>query len=80
MTLTQCYLSVDQYSLPKPQDILATLAGEGGGGGGEGKELTTLNLSQAYLPLRLDEESQKLVVINTHQGKGCINLRDHLLE
>ena len=77
MTLTQCYLSVDQYSLPKPQDILATLAGEGGG-----KKLTTLNLSQAYLPLRLDEESQKLVVINTHQeqGKGCINLRDHLLE
>ena len=30
MTLTQCYLSVDQYSLPKPHDILATLAGEGG--------------------------------------------------
>ena len=74
MTLTQYYPSVDLYSLPKPQNILATLAGEGGEGINNLKFVPSLSYTQA------DEESQKLVIINTNQGKGCINLRDHLLE
>ena len=50
-------LSVDQYPLPKPEDLFATLAG--------GKVFTKLDLSQAYLQLQLDEKSIPYV---THQG------------
>ena len=53
-------MAIDQYPLPKPQDLYATLAG--------GQRFTTLDLYQAYLQLKLDEESQKLVVVNTHKG------------
>ena len=53
-------LSVDQYPLPKPEDLFATLAG--------GKVFTKLDLSQAYLQLQLDEKSIPYVTINTHQG------------
>ena len=42
-------LEVDQYPLPRPDDLFATLAG--------GNKFTTLDLSQAYLQLVLDEES-----------------------
>jgi hypothetical protein len=40
--------------------LFATLSG--------GKKFTHLDLSQAYLQLSLDEQSQKYVVINTHKG------------
>ena len=54
-------LVVDQYPLPTPQDMFATLAG--------GKEFTTLDLAQAYLQLELDETTQKLYsVVNTQKG------------
>ena len=53
-------MSVDQYPLPKPQDLFASLSG--------GKKFTILDLSQAYLQPALDKQSQKLVVINTHKG------------
>ena len=53
-------MSVDQYPLPTPQDLYATLAG--------GKKFTTLDLSQAYLQVELEEPAQKLAVINTHKG------------
>ena len=53
-------LDVDQYPLPKPDDIFATLAG--------GKQFTTLDLSHAYNQLIMDEESRKFVTINTHKG------------
>ena len=53
-------LSVDQYPLPKPEDLFATLA--------NGKHFTKLDLSQAYLQLALEEDSMKYVTINTHQG------------
>lgn len=53
-------MAVDQYPLPKPQDLFAKLSG--------GKKFTILDLSQAYLQLMLDEQSQKLTVINTHKG------------
>ena len=51
---------MDQYPLPKPEDIFATLSG--------GKKFTTLDLSHAYNQLLLDEESRKYVTINTHKG------------
>ena len=51
---------MDQYPLPRPEDLFATLAG--------GKKFTTLDLSHAYNQLTLDPESQKYVVVNTHRG------------
>lgn len=53
-------LEVDQYPLPKPEDLFATLSG--------GKQFTHLDLAQAFLQLPLEDKSQKLVVINTHKG------------
>ena len=51
---------MDQYPLPKPEDIFATLAGD--------QQFTTLDLTHAYNQLVLDEESRKYVTINTHKG------------
>ena len=51
---------MDQYPLPKPDDIYATMAG--------GKLFTTFDLSHAYNQLLLDEESCKFVTVNTHKG------------
>ena len=53
-------LEVEQYPLPHPEDLFATLAG--------GKQFSILDLSHAYNQLILDEESRKYVVINTHCG------------
>ena len=53
-------LDIDQYPLPKPEDIFATLAG--------GKRFTTLDLTHAYNQLLLDEDSRKYVTVNTHKG------------
>ena len=53
-------LSIDQYPLPKADDLFDTLAG--------GKQFTKLDLSQAYLQLPLDPESKKYCTINTHRG------------
>ena len=53
-------LQVDQYPLPKPEDPFETLAG--------GQKFTKLYLYQAYLQLRLEDESPKYLTINTHQG------------
>ena len=58
MTVNQA-LEVDQYPLPKPDDLFATLAG--------GEKFTKLDLSQAYQQLPLDE-SMQYVTINTHRG------------
>jgi len=54
------YLIVDQYPLPLPEDIFATLEG--------GALFTKLDLSQAYLQLELDDASRKLCTINTFIG------------
>ena len=53
-------LEVDQYPLPKPGELFASLAGE--------KKFSKLDLSQAYQQVPLDEESRKYVTINTHRG------------
>ena len=53
-------LQVDQYPLPKPEDLFATLAG--------GTKFTKLDLARAYLQLELDENSSVYTTINTHKG------------
>ena len=59
VTVNQC-LDVDQYPLPRPDDLFATLA--------NGKTYSKLDLSQAYQHMVLDEESAKCLTINTHIG------------
>ena len=53
-------LDVNQYPLPRPNDLFATLAG--------GKHFSTLDLSHAYNQLQLDKDSRKYLTINTHHG------------
>ena len=53
-------LNVEQYPMPKVEDIFASLAG--------GKRFTKLDLKDAYLQVVMDEESKKLLTINTHKG------------
>lgn len=59
VTLNQS-LEVDQYPLPKPEELFASLSG--------GKKFTKLDLSQAYQQMVLDDQSKDLVTINTHKG------------
>jgi hypothetical protein len=53
-------LKVDQYPLPKAEDLFATLAG--------GKKFSKLDMSQAYLQMKLHPEWLKFCTINTHKG------------
>ena len=53
-------LDVDQYPLPKPEELMATVSG--------GQKFAKLDLSAAYQQMLLDEESRKLVTVNTHLG------------
>ena len=53
-------LTVDQYPLPKPEELFATLA--------NGYKFIKLDLRQAYLQMELDESSRPYITINTHQG------------
>ena len=53
-------LDVDQYPLPTPEQLFTTLAG--------GKKFTTLDLSQAYQQLPLDDQSKEYVTVTTHCG------------
>ena len=53
-------LEVDQYPLPKPDDLFSSLAG--------GQRFSKLDLSQAYQQMRMEEDSQHFLTLNTHQG------------
>ena len=53
-------LDIDQYPLPKAEEIFASLAG--------GQKFTKLDLSQAYQQLLLDDDSKALLTVNTHKG------------
>ena len=59
VTVNPC-LDVDQYPLPKSDDLFATLA--------NGKTFSKLDLSQAYQQMVLDEASANCLTINTHLG------------
>lgn len=54
------YLNKEHYPLPNPKDIYASLAG--------GKIFCALDLSEAYLQLRVSKESQHLLTVNTPFG------------
>jgi len=53
-------LNVEQYPMPKVEDIFASLGG--------GKRFTKLDLKDAYLQMEMDDESRSLLTINTHKG------------
>ena len=59
VTCNPC-LEPDQYPLPNPNDLFASLAG--------GQSFSKVDLSEAYLQISLTEESRACVTINTHQG------------
>ena len=60
-------LEVQQYPVPKVEDILATLSG--------GQKFTKLDLSHAYQQVLLSKESREYVTINTQ--KGHIDITDY---
>ena len=62
VTINQA-LDANQYPLPKPKELFATLAG--------GTKFSKLDLLQAYQQLTLDKQSTKYVTINTHKGLYC---------
>ena len=51
---------VDIYSLPKIDNLFASLAG--------GKTFSKLDLTNAYQQISLDKQSKKIVAINTYKG------------
>ena len=53
-------LQIDQYPLPKLSDLMTCLT--------SGQSFTKLDLTSAFQQMLLDEDSAKLVTINTHQG------------
>ena len=56
-------LEVDQYPLPKLDDLFTALTG--------GQKFTVLDLLQAYQQMKINEESKKYLTINTHLGLYC---------
>ena len=53
-------LAVDQYPLPRIEDIFASLSG--------GKKFSKIDLKHAYLQLEVDEKHQEYLTINTTMG------------
>ncbi|XP_061191727.1 uncharacterized protein K02A2.6-like [Saccostrea echinata] len=53
-------MKVDQYRLPRIQDIFVSLAG--------GRKFSKIDLRQAYNQMEVDESSRELMTINTHKG------------
>ncbi|KAF8768286.1 Transposon Tf2-11 polyprotein like [Argiope bruennichi] len=53
-------LKIEQYPLPRIEDIFAELSG--------GEFFTKIDLSEAYLQMLVDERDRHLLTINTHKG------------
>ncbi|XP_062708310.1 uncharacterized protein K02A2.6-like [Aedes albopictus] len=53
-------MECDRHPLPHPADLFAELAGA--------RCFTHLDLSDAYLQVEVEEESRKLLTVNTHRG------------
>ena len=56
---------LDSYSIPKVEDLFATLA--------HGKAFSKLDMSQAYQQILLDDDSKKCVVVNTPRNLNRYN-------
>ena len=54
---------LDRYPIPKIEDLFSSLGG--------GKVFSKIDLSQAYQQVPLEENSRKIVVINTQKGLFC---------
>ena len=54
------YLNIEQYPLPKKEDIYAKIGGS--------KYFTKLDMTQAYQQFMLDESSRDILTINTPIG------------
>ena len=54
------YLEMGTYPMPNPQDLFASLAG--------GKCFSRLDMKQAYQQMKVSEDSQKYLTINTSKG------------
>ena len=53
-------LDVNQYPLPCPADLMASLTG--------GQKFSKIDLTSAYQQMALEEESRQYVTANTHRG------------
>ncbi|XP_053686599.1 uncharacterized protein K02A2.6-like [Sabethes cyaneus] len=53
-------LEANNYPLPTPEEIFAKLSGS--------QFFSTIDLSDAYLQMEVEEDSQKLLTVNTHKG------------
>ncbi|RXN30262.1 putative protein K02A2.6-like protein [Labeo rohita] len=53
-------LHVEQYPLPRIEDIFATLSG--------GRHFSKIDLAEAYLQMEMEEDSKVFLTINTHKG------------
>ena len=53
-------LDVDQYPLPHPADLMASLTG--------GQKFSKIDLTSAYQQMVLEKESRQYITINTHRG------------
>ena len=51
---------VENYPIPKVEDLPATLGG--------GEKFTKLDMSQTYQQLQLEAESKQYTTVNTHKG------------
>ena len=49
---------IDSYPLPRIDDLITSLAG--------GKAFTKLDLANAYQQIPLDDQSKKVLALNTH--------------
>ena len=59
-TTVNSQLQVNQYPLPRPEELFAALNGD--------QKFTTLDLSEAFLQIKLEEKAKAFTTINTHKG------------
>ena len=64
-TTVNSQLQVYQYPLPRPEELFAALNG--------GQKFTTLDLSEAFLQIELEEKAKAYTTINTHKGLYSFN-------
>ena len=64
-TTVNSQLQVNQYPLPRPEELFAALNG--------GQKFTTLDLFEAFLQIELEEKVKAYTTINTHKGLYSFN-------